>query len=93
MAEEKKSHKYELRTIDAWRDECGWTWNESSVLEEDIIILENATTRQILRILRERGWLSVQSAGKVRLQDDWPILEIQDKNTREPILALMAEEE
>lgn len=90
---ETRYHKYELRTIDAWRDGKLWVWNDSTVLERDIMIAEDATTRQILAMLRRGGFLSQYSAGKVRLQDDWPTLEVQNKNTYEPILALITEED
>ena len=89
---EPTTHRYELRSIDAYRDESSWTWNDSTVLERDIIIVEGATTRQILAMLRRSGFLGAHTVGKVRLQDDWPILEVQNKNTREPILALLADE-
>lgn len=82
--------KTELRGIDAWRDEDGgWTWNDSWVIEDGIYILESELTpRKILRYLRQWGYLTESSKGRVQVVNDGDIIEILDKNTGEPLLAL-----
>lgn len=84
-------YKIELRQIDALRDSEGvWTWNYSYVLADDIIWCEtDFTPRRILRKLRDWGYLSPESKGRVRVADEGDFLvEIQEKNSGKPILAL-----
>ena len=87
-------YKCEIRSIDAWREpEGGWSWNDSYLLEKDVFFHESAlNSRQILRYLRERGYLTSFSKGKVRVSHEWPLYEIQDKNSDKPLLALIFEE-
>ena len=84
----EKENFYRLLSIDAWRCDEGWTWNAWYPLEEDIYIApEAATPRRVFRMLRN-GYLSEQSKGGVRLDDDGYNLVIEDRNTGEPIFAL-----
>jgi len=84
-------YKVELREIDALRDSEGnWIWNESYVLADDIIFCEAALTpRTILKSLRDWGYLSPASKGRVRVVDEGELIEIQEKSTGRPILALL----
>jgi hypothetical protein len=86
-------HVMELRSIDAWREhEGGWTWNASYQLESGIVFGDNVLTpRKILRALREWDFLSPYSKGLLRVVEEWPLIEIQEKNTGKPLLALMLE--
>jgi hypothetical protein len=83
----EKENFYKLLSIDAWRDNDGWTWNNWSLLEEDIYIDPAATTRAILKSLRN-SYLSDQSKGRVTIEDDGYNLVILDRSTHEPIFAL-----
>lgn len=85
------THIFELRSIDAWRErEGGWTWNTSYKLEGGICFDTAALKpRIILKKLREWGYLTGHSKGRVRVQDDDSVIEIQDKGTGKPLLALM----
>lgn len=87
----KEYIKFELRSIDAWRDTEGvWMWNESYRLEDGIVFEESElTTRKILKALRAWKYLSQKSKGMVTVCYDGDIYEIQDKNTHEPLLALI----
>jgi hypothetical protein len=87
-------YKAELRSIDAWRDpDSGWIWNDSFFLEDGIYMEENQiTSRKLLRNLRKWGYLSDYSKGRVRMVDYCSIIEIQLKNTGEPLLALFMDE-
>lgn len=84
-------YKIELRRIDALRGPKGaWFWNYSYVLADDIVFHKEAfTPRTILKKLRDWGYLSENSKGRVRVVDEGGFLiEIQEKNTGKPILAL-----
>ena len=84
----EKENFYELFSIDAWRSECGWDWNNMFSLDKDIYIgSDSITPRKIFKLLRN-GYLSDYSKGKVRLDDTGFDLVIEDKNTGEPIFAL-----
>ena len=78
---------YELRLIDAWRDEDGWTWNTS--VFEDNVYFEEPTTRRILKALRNWGYLKRGSTGKCTVVTDGCMYEVQDRRTNEPLYALM----
>lgn len=83
----KTENMYTLLSIDAWRDECGWTWNNWFRIESDIYLSPESTTRQILAFARRNGWITDDSKGRVTIDDDGYNLVILDKNTREPLLA------
>lgn len=82
-----------LLTIDAWRDpDGGWTWNAWYKLEAGIF-LTDPTPRKVLAFLRRAGYLTEASKGRVRVDMgreymDATLIEIQNKNTGEPLLAL-----
>ena len=83
-------YKAELRGIDAVRHDGIWTWNESYVIESDIYWHEEGLTpRRILRQLRIWNHLSQASKGKLRVVAEDDIIEIQDKGTGRPLLALL----
>ena len=87
----------EIRSIDAWRNEYGWDHNNSFVIcrEEckNLLLSPEITTRKILKFLREIDVLTDVSKGKLRVEDSWPYLEIQDKNTGEPYIQIYFDEE
>ena len=86
--------KFKLLSIDAWREsEGGWSWNNYFLVEDGIYILESELTpRKIARMLRKWGYLSEYSKGRIHVDmcpeySDW-FIEIQDKDTGEPVFAL-----
>ena len=83
-------HIFELRSVDAWAEPGGgWFWNDSHILEEGIVFGDDAlTSRRICKALRDWNYLSDYSKGRVRVVDDWPTIEIQNKNNGQPLLAL-----
>lgn len=91
----EKMYKADILSIDAWKEaEGGWTWNNSFYAEKDIYIDESMLTpRKIFKLLRKLDILSEYSKGKVSLEEQWPIFEIQNKNTFEPLFALIIEEQ
>jgi hypothetical protein len=91
---EERYFKFELRSIDAWRDRDGWWWNNSFRLaEEDIMFAESAlTSRQILAYLRKIDILSDHSKGKLYIENDGYCISINRRSNHEPILALIDKE-
>ena len=87
--------KYELRSIDSWRDDGGWYWNNSYTVERGLVIHDDDTTpRKIFKLLRSMNMLhEAESKGRVRLDDAWPYLTIEDRVTGEQLFCLICEEE
>ena len=90
----EKYYKLEIRGIDALRDEEGhWSWNESFVLADDVFWnSEDFTPRKILKQLRNWNFLSAASKGQVRVVDEGDLVEVQEKSTGRPVLALLIQE-
>ena len=90
-----------LVSIDGWRNSCGgWDWNDQHKLREysreelEPVLGEHDKNRprRIFAFLRAEGYLSDKSKGRVRLDvsgSDPDYLTIEDKNTGEPIFALI----
>ena len=86
--------KYNLVSIDSWRDDGAWYWNDTTRIEDDIIIHDDSTTpRKLFRFMRRNGWLTEYSKGRIRLDDAWPYLTIEDRGTGEQLLCLIANED
>ena len=88
----------EIRSVDAWRNEYGgWDYNNSFVIcrEEckDLLLSPEITTRKLLGFLREIDVLTKESKGMLRVEDSWPYVEIQNKNTFEPLIQIYFDEE
>lgn len=91
-----KVESWVVKSADAWRDpEGGWSWNQSF----DAGTLElpyHASTNEILNAMREQGYLSEQSKGRVRVEDlgqDPTTFEVQDRHTGEPLFSIEAKDE
>ncbi len=81
--------KTDLLSIDAWRDSEGWNWNQWYTVEKGIYFaVSELTPRKILAYLRKAGFLTAESKGRLRVEDDGYNYVIEDRNTSEPILAL-----
>ena len=84
--------KYRLVSIDGWRDyDGGWAWNDWYTVEDGVYLGNDITARRLLKFMRQSGWLTNASKGRVRI--DWhnemcePFIEILDKNTGAPLFA------
>lgn len=83
-----------ILSIDAWRDESGWYWNDlftiMEVSPEDYNF--GMTNRAILKWLREQDILTEESKGKVLIDrnegTEGYFIEVLAKNTREPLIAI-----
>lgn len=87
-------HKIEFLRVEATRHDGEWTWNDSfwvsSKMASDKEVEKLLTPRAILRGLRERGHFTEKSKGRLRVErfeGDPTTIEIQDKNTNEPLFA------
>ena len=91
---DERYYRAEIRSIDAIRElGGGWVWNESYLIADDVYFAESALTpRRILRQLRRMGVLSEHSKGRVRVYDGDFVIEVQDKATGQPLVALLLEE-
>lgn len=93
MAKEARYFKADLVSIDAWKEEGCWTWNASYIVERDIVFGEDAiTSRRVLSLLRKMDLLAQASKGRVKVSDEWPIIEVQLKSNGRPLFALMFNE-
>lgn len=79
-----------ILSIDANKSFGGWDWNNWYKVGE----IEKAefekldTTRKVLSYMREGGYLTDWSKGRVAVQDDQYNVVIVDKNTHEPLYAI-----
>ena len=80
--------KCKVLSIDAWRDADGWFWNAWYSTNGEIEIDEKETNRSILRKMREGGWLTEFSKGKVTIEDDQYNLVVLNKSTQQPLFAI-----
>jgi len=79
-----------ILSIDAWREQGGWQWNNwfkvGEISKEDFEKLDN--NRKILKYFRDEGYLSDGSKGKVAVEDDQYNIVVLKKSTREPLYAI-----
>ena len=78
-------------SIDAWRNDCGWDWNNwftvAEIDQETFLGLK--TNRMTLKLLREElGLLTNDSKGRVALEDDGYNVVVVEKGNRRPLLAI-----
>ena len=90
---EARYFKADLVNIDAWEEDGGWTWNASYFVELDIVFGEDSITpRRVLSLLRKMGLLTEESKGRVKVSDEWPLIEVQLKSNGMPLFALIFNE-
>lgn len=82
--------KFDLLSIDAWRDpDGGWQWNAWYTVEKGLVFAhDRITPRCILAALRRWDFLTEESKGKLYIEDDGYNIQILLRNTHEPIFAL-----
>ena len=79
--------EYKVLSIDAWRNGDGWDWNQW--FNAGTVELENLdNTRSVLKAMRDQGFLSEASKGRVEIDDDQYNLVICDRNNHMPIFAI-----
>lgn len=72
----------DVLSVDAWRDGHDWTWNNWYKAGTVPAAWLRLSTRRLLRALREAGYLSSQSAGRVQVEDDGYNLCVQERSGR-----------
>lgn len=77
-----------LLSIDAWRYDCGWQWNNWHKVATVPVALADLKPRALLHWLRSFGYLTSASIGTVAIEDDGYNVVILAKGTREPLLAV-----
>lgn len=86
----KKTETWQVYSLDAWNSPDGWYENNrfrAGTLE----LPERATNRQILKAMRDQGYLQEGSSGKVGIEDfgtDPPSMWITDRSSGEPLFAV-----
>jgi len=86
--------KPKILSIDAWRDsDNSWYWNNYFPIAELTHFDPDISSQKIAKTLRELGILSEHSKGKIRIEKDFNymegyVIEIQDRSTREPLIAI-----
>jgi hypothetical protein len=77
-------------SIDAWRYDESWTWNQwfqvGTINKEEFETL--TTNRKVLKWFRDNDYLSNFSKGKISIDDDGCNLVVQNKDTFEPLFAI-----
>ena len=83
----------DILSIDARRDRDSWTWNQWWTRGTVALTESDLTPRKFCRMLREQGYLSDYSRGRVRVDmgraSEQVQIEIQDKATGEPLFAIV----
>lgn len=89
VEEEPRSAVIRILSIDAWRDDGGWTWNNWFKAGTCPLSLCDLKPRALLKALREEyGILSAASAGKVSVEDDGYNIVIKQRSNDMPLYAL-----
>ena len=77
-------HDYELRVIDAWRYDDRWIWNISFRVR-DVSILEGSEEAELL------SYIAPEERAEVYVACDGDVYELRERETDEPIMALVPE--
>lgn len=77
-------HDYELRVIDAWKYDDVWVWNDSFRVR-DVSILEGSEEKELL------SYIAPEERKEVYVDCDGGVFELRERETDEPIMALVPE--
>lgn len=75
-------------SVDALRDGQGWSWNMWHNVGQYPVDLLDKSPRQILKWMRDEGYLSESSKGRAAIEDDQYNVVIVDRSTGQPLFAL-----
>ena len=81
------TRKYKILSIDAQRDGSGWAWNQWYVIGDTTINIKSSN-RKILKMMRDEGFLSENSKGKVGIEDDQYNIVITERSNGRPLYAI-----
>lgn len=91
MTQESKvtyTHDLPVLSIDAWRYDEGWTWNDMHKIGTLDASAADLSTRRLLRLLRNKGILGLQSTGKVYVDRDEDYITVCARSNGEPLYAI-----
>lgn len=77
-----------ILSIDAWRYDSSWNWNDWHFVGTIPADCTEWSTRQLLKYFRENNFLTENSAGKCCIVDDGYNLEIRERATQRPLYAI-----
>jgi hypothetical protein len=86
--EQEATRLVSVLSIDAWRDGDGWQWNNWFKCGLCDVSVCDRSPRAILHYMRQAGYLSPSSAGRVAVEDDQYNMVIVDRHTRQPLFAI-----
>ena len=75
-------------SIDAWRDDCGWYWNNQHKVGTLPASAADLSDRRLLRLMRKEGFIGAQSAGKVYVERDGAYITVCARSNHEPLYAI-----
>jgi len=79
-----------ILSIDAWKNEGGWDWNQwykvGTISKEDLEKLD--TNRKILKWFRDEGYLLETSKGKCSIEDDQYNIVVCDRSNGRPLYSI-----
>lgn len=81
-------HDVSVLSIDAWRDGDGWSWNSWATVGTFPVAWLALSTRRLLKVMREEGYLTNGSKGRVYVRDDQYNLVITERGTHCPLFAI-----
>jgi hypothetical protein len=83
------SQTVNVLSIDAWRD-CGngWTWNNWHKVGRIDVSVCDLPARALLKVMRDEGYLSAYSAGRVAVEDDGYNVVIVRRSDNMPLFAI-----
>ena len=87
---EERYYQFNVIDVDALHDGEGWYWDDMRQLEAGVVFTESSLTPdKILKKLREWGYLSEHSKGRVYVDMSCDgCIEICGKSDHKPLLAL-----
>jgi hypothetical protein len=75
--------------IDAWRNcDNGWNWNDSHKVGRIDVSVCDLPARALLKVMRDEGYLSAYSAGRVAVEDDGYYVVIVQRSDNMPLFAI-----
>jgi hypothetical protein len=83
------SQTVNVLSIDAWRNcDNGWDWNDWRKVGRIDVSVCNLPARALLKVMRDEGYLSAYSAGRVAVEDDGYNVVIVQRSDNMPLYAI-----
>jgi hypothetical protein len=83
------SHTARILSIEAWwNGDNGWDWNSWSDVGRIDVSVCDLPARALLKVMRDEGYLSAESAGRVAVEDDGHNVVIVQRSDDMPLYAI-----